>query len=48
MWNPARDQIWPNPGFQYQLILFELCQYLPSPSNGIYTEWRARLEGLDK
>ena len=40
----ARDQIWPNPGFQEQLVLFELCQYAPSPSNGIYANWRAQLD----
>lgn len=40
----ARDQIWPNPGFQEQLVLFELCQYKPSPSNGIYSSWRTKLE----
>ncbi|KAF8812264.1 phosphatases II [Phlegmacium glaucopus] len=40
----ARNQIWPNPGFQEQLVLFELCQYAPSPSNGIYTNWRSQLE----
>ena len=42
--NPARNQIWPNIGFQEQLVLFELCQYMPSPSNGIYTNWRSQLE----
>jgi len=40
----AREQIWPNPGFQEQLILFELCQYAPSPSNGIYVSWRHKIE----
>jgi len=40
----ARDQIWLNPGFQEQLVLFELCQYAPSPSNGIYANWRAQLD----
>ncbi|KNZ74835.1 Dual specificity protein phosphatase [Termitomyces sp. J132] len=40
----ARDQIWPNPGFQEQLVLFELCQYAPSPSNGYYASWRVRLD----
>jgi dual specificity phosphatase 12 len=40
----AREQIWPNPGFQEQLILFELCQYAPSPSNGIYVSWRQKIE----
>ncbi|KAF8914162.1 protein-tyrosine phosphatase-like protein [Gymnopilus junonius] len=40
----ARDHIWPNPGFHEQLVLFELCQYAPSMSNGIYVNWRTRLE----
>ncbi|KAJ4001832.1 phosphatases II [Lentinula boryana] len=39
-----REQIWPNPGFQEQLVLYELCQYAPSPSNGIYFSWRYRLD----
>ncbi|KJA29843.1 hypothetical protein HYPSUDRAFT_126880 [Hypholoma sublateritium FD-334 SS-4] len=41
----ARDHIWPNPGFHEQLVLFELCQYRPSPSNGIYYNWRTNLNG---
>ncbi|KAJ7822561.1 protein-tyrosine phosphatase-like protein [Mycena olivaceomarginata] len=40
----ARHQIWPNPGFQEQLVLFELCQYQPSPTNGIYISWRYKLD----
>ncbi|KAF7301859.1 MAP kinase phosphatase 2 [Mycena indigotica] len=40
----SRDQIWPNAGFQEQLVLFELCQYAPSPMNGIYRSWRTKLE----
>ncbi|KAF9534728.1 protein-tyrosine phosphatase-like protein [Crepidotus variabilis] len=40
----ARDQIWINPGFHEQLVLFELCQYSPSPSNGIYYNWRTKLD----
>lgn len=40
----ARDQIWPNPGFQEQLVLFELCQYAPSPANGYYASWRVKLD----
>jgi len=39
----ARDHIWPNPGFQEQLVLFELCQYAPGPCNGIYVKWRTQL-----
>ncbi|KDR83936.1 hypothetical protein GALMADRAFT_55087 [Galerina marginata CBS 339.88] len=39
----ARDHIWPNPGFQEQLVLFELCQYAPSRTNGIYVNWRTQL-----
>lgn len=40
----AREQVWPNPGFHQQLVLFELCQYKPSPSDGIYRNWRDRIE----
>jgi len=40
----ARDHIWLNPGFQEQLVLFELCQYAPGPSNGIYLKWRTQLD----
>ncbi|KAF9260916.1 phosphatases II, partial [Marasmius fiardii PR-910] len=40
----VRYQIWINAGFQEQLVLFELCEYNPSPSNGIYVGWRSKLE----
>lgn len=40
----VRDQIWINPGFQEQLVLFELCHYEPSPTNGFYAGWRAKLD----
>ncbi|KAF9057971.1 protein-tyrosine phosphatase-like protein [Panaeolus papilionaceus] len=40
----ARDQIWINPGFYEQLALFEMCQYAPSRSNGIYLRWRVTLD----
>ncbi|PFH51364.1 hypothetical protein AMATHDRAFT_142695 [Amanita thiersii Skay4041] len=40
----ARDQIWINPGFHEQLVLFELCQYAPSLSNGVYVSWRTKLD----
>lgn len=40
----AREQIWVNPSFQEQLVLFELCQYNPDPSNGVYQKWRLQLE----
>jgi len=40
----AREQVWPNPGFQEQLVVYELCQYSPSPSCGIYRSWRAKVE----
>ncbi|KAJ7598098.1 protein-tyrosine phosphatase-like protein [Mycena floridula] len=39
-----RDTIWPNAGFQEQLVLYELCQYQPSPYNDIYANWRTRLD----
>jgi len=40
----ARDQIWVNVGFFEQLVLFELCRYAPSPSEGIYVNWRANID----
>lgn len=40
----AREQIWVNPSFQEQLVLFELCQYNPGPANGVYQKWRLQLE----
>ncbi|KAL5488075.1 hypothetical protein ACEPAI_6183 [Sanghuangporus weigelae] len=40
----AREQVWPNPGFQEQLVLFELCQYNPTASDGIYRNWRSKIE----
>ncbi|TFK71802.1 phosphatases II [Pluteus cervinus] len=40
----ARDQVWTNPGFQEQLVLFELCGYAPSPSNPFYIQWRSKIE----
>ncbi|KIK67937.1 hypothetical protein GYMLUDRAFT_256744 [Collybiopsis luxurians FD-317 M1] len=39
----CREQIWVNPGFQEQLVLYELCQYAPSQTNGIYVSWRHKL-----
>ncbi|KZT72545.1 phosphatases II [Daedalea quercina L-15889] len=40
----TREQVWINPGFMEQLVLFELCQYAPSPQEGIYVKWRQRIE----
>ncbi|KAJ6565089.1 phosphatases II [Mycena sp. CBHHK59/15] len=40
----AHEQAWPNAGFQEQLVLFELCQYAPSPYDGIYQSWRVKLD----
>ncbi|KAJ7166848.1 phosphatases II [Mycena filopes] len=40
----VREEIWPSPGFQEQLVLFELCQYAPSPSDGIYQSWRSKID----
>jgi dual specificity phosphatase 12 len=40
----SREQVWPNPGFQEQLVLFELCGYAPSPKCGIYQSWRIRVD----
>ncbi|KZT13025.1 phosphatases II [Laetiporus sulphureus 93-53] len=40
----SREQIWINPGFHEQLVLFELCRYAPSDKEGIYVSWRRRIE----
>ncbi|KAI0082429.1 phosphatases II [Panus rudis PR-1116 ss-1] len=40
----AREQVWINPGFQEQLVLFELCRYEPSPREGIYQSWRQKIQ----
>ena len=40
----AREQIWLNPSFQEQLVVFEACRYAPSPNDGIYRKWRYQLE----
>ncbi|KIP10683.1 hypothetical protein PHLGIDRAFT_100807 [Phlebiopsis gigantea 11061_1 CR5-6] len=39
----AREQVWILPGFHEQLVLFELCRYAPSPNEGIYKKWRAKI-----
>lgn len=43
-YSPAREQIWIAPGFVEQLVLFELCEYQPSYTNGIYVKWRHTLD----
>lgn len=40
----AREQVWPLAGFQEQLVLFELCQYNPTTTDGIYQNWRNKIE----
>jgi len=40
----AREQVWINPGFQEQLVLFEVCRYAPSPNEGVYKKWRYNLD----
>ena len=40
----AREQIWPNPGQQEQLVLFELCRYRPNDAEGIYRNWRMQID----
>ncbi|THH31297.1 hypothetical protein EUX98_g2869 [Antrodiella citrinella] len=39
----AREQVWINPGFQEQLVLFEVCQYNPHPNEGVYKKWRQKI-----
>ena len=40
----AREQIWINPGFQEQLVIWEICQYNVTPDNGVYKKWRMKLK----
>ncbi|KAI0677036.1 phosphatases II [Trametes maxima] len=40
----AREQVWIIPGFQEQLVLFGLCQYNPTPTEGIYVRWRQKID----
>ncbi|KAL5511943.1 hypothetical protein ACEPAH_5162 [Sanghuangporus vaninii] len=40
----AREQIWLNPSFQEQLVVFEACRYAPHPNDGVYRKWRFQLE----
>lgn len=40
----AREQIWINESFIEQLVLFELCGYQPSETNGIYMNWKLRID----
>ncbi|KAI0728672.1 phosphatases II [Fomitopsis betulina] len=40
----TREQVWINPGFMEQLVIFELCRYAPSPQEGIYVKWRQRIQ----
>ncbi len=40
----ARDSIWINPGFQEQLVLFQLCQYKPHPGDGVYASWKTKVD----
>ena len=40
----AREQVWLNPSFHEQLVLFEACRYAPSQNEGIYRKWRMQLE----
>ncbi|EIM88591.1 phosphatases II [Stereum hirsutum FP-91666 SS1] len=40
----AREQIWPNAGFQEQLSIFEMCRYAPSNTEGIYVRWRQQVD----
>jgi len=40
----AREQVWFNGGFHEQLVLFEVCRYAPSPSEGVYLKWRQKIQ----
>jgi dual specificity phosphatase 12 len=40
----ARETIWINPGFQEQLVLFQVCQYNPHPGDGVYASWKTKVD----
>ena len=40
----AREQVWINPGFQEQLVLWGICQYSVTPDNGVYKKWRMKID----
>lgn len=40
----AREQVWIRPGFQEQLALWGICQYNVTPDNGIYKNWRMKID----
>ncbi|KIM68877.1 hypothetical protein SCLCIDRAFT_13597 [Scleroderma citrinum Foug A] len=40
----AREQVWFSAGFQEQLILFELCRYMPTPADPYYIGWRRKID----
>lgn len=40
----AREQVWINPGFHEQLVIWGICRYNVTPDNGIYKNWRMKLE----
>ena len=39
-----REQVWIIPGFQEQLVIWEICQYNVTPDNGVYRKWRMEIE----
>jgi len=40
----AREQVWINPGFQEQLVLWGICQYNVTADNGVYKKWRMKID----
>jgi len=40
----AREQVWINPGFQEQLVLWGICQYNVTTDNGVYKKWRMKID----
>jgi len=40
----AREQVWINAGFIEQLVLFEVCNYNPNASDGVYLKWLTQLK----
>jgi len=40
----AREQVWINPGFQEQLVLWGICQFNVTRDNGVYKKWRMKID----
>jgi len=44
----AREQVWVNPSFHEQLVVFEACRYNPHAGDGIYVKWFNKLQDAQR